>query len=72
MSHGYIRQDFRALLDEMILSAGTWALVAVNVTPQAADTWKKRGCETTSRKNNTGKYDIYARWSESKLMKVSQ
>lgn len=67
MSEAYRRQDYRALLDEMILSPGTWTLAAVNVNRTTTEVWAKRGCETTVRKNNSGKYDIYARWPHNTL-----
>lgn len=60
-----------AVVSQLKENAGRWALVQPGAKASSAMSgWKKRGCETTSRKREDGLVDIYARWPEPDLAEI--
>jgi len=44
---------------------GKWALVVQGAkSPNGTASWKRRGCQATSSRNDDGTFDIYARYPE--------
>lgn len=61
------KQDIDAMVAELKVNPGQWALVAKN-SPANPAPWKKKGCEVKTLRAGLGyrpgRFDMYVRWPE--------